>query len=42
MLLPPEPPAAGTIVILLPPAASWKTRRHADVTELVIHLEGQA
>lgn len=42
LLVPPGPPDAGTIVILLPPKMTWKARRRRDVTELVIRLEEQA
>jgi len=42
LLVPPGPPDATTIVILLPPTASWRVRRRRDVTELEIRLKEQA
>lgn len=42
LLLPPEPPVAGTIVILMPPRVTWRVLHYRDVTKLEIDLEGQA
>jgi len=42
LLVPPGPPDARTIVILLPPTVSWRVRQRRDVTELEIRLEEQA
>lgn len=42
LLMPPKPPAAGTFVLTLPPTATWRVRRRAEVTELEVDLGGQA
>jgi hypothetical protein len=42
LLLPPEPPVAGTIVILMPPTVTWRALHYRDVTKLEIDLEGGA
>lgn len=42
LLVPPVPPDARTIVILLSPTMTWRVRRRQDVTELEIRLEEQA
>jgi len=42
LLVPPGPPDARTIVILLPSTMSWRVRQRREVTELEIRLEEQA